>query len=478
MPFFFIQSVRVPNFVRQWLNNHKSKMKIKAILSILAPALLAAACATKQPARPAEQYEALFEEKPSTINIPVDISLRGLERSLNQQLKGVIYEDNDLRDGDNMRIRAEKSQDIRLGVDSQLIKYRVPLSLWIQYDLGISKVEAEGDLSIDFKTAFAITKDWNIVTATEVVRYDWLKKPRLKMGVVNLPIGFIAGLVLENSKATITRNIDRLMQEQFSLRDMVGEAWEKMYKPVLVSEAYNTWLAVNPQAVGMAPLDMRGDRIRGSIFVETLPRVYIGRPPENIRPLPLPPLEVQREAGEGFTVYLNTVISYEEAERIARGQLLGETFSQGKRSVTVQDIELYGQGNKIVVNTVLSGSYNGSIYLIGKPVYNFRKNAIEIESLDYELSSRNFLLKSAGWLLKSTMKNKIEDNMNFLLDYNLQEMKAQFQQQLEEYKISEDVTLKGELSEVSVQNAYLAPESIVVSLAMSGRLNVYVKGLN
>lgn len=448
------------------------------MLWILAPVLLLAACKTKQPARPAEEYEALFEERLSVINIPVEVSLRELERSLNQQLNGIIYEDKDLKDGDNMRIRAEKSQDIRLGIDSQLIKYRVPLSLWIQYDLGISRVEAEGELSVDFKTAFAITEDWNIITVTEVVRHDWLKKPRLKMGMVSLPIGFIADLVLQNSKAALTRDIDKLVQEQFNLRELVGQAWGNMYEPMLVSEAYNTWLTVNPQAIGMTPLDMKGDKIRGAIYVESQPRVNIGRKPENIRPLPLPPLQSRQEAGDDFTIHLNTEISYEEAERIAKSELLGQTFSQGKRSVTVQDIELYGQGNKIVVNTVLSGSYNGSIYLVGKPVYNFRKNTIEIEKLDYDLSSKGFLLKSAGWLLKSAMKNKIEENMNFLLDYNLEEMRGQFQKQLEEYKITDDIILKGELQDLSIQNAYLAPESIIVDLALTGRLNINVKGLN
>lgn len=440
--------------------------------------MLLMGCKSKEPIRPAEQYENLFEERLSLINIPVDISLRGLERSLNQQVKGVVYEDNDLRDGDNMRIRAEKSHDIRLGIDSQLIKYRVPLTLWIQYDLGISKVEAEGELSIDFKTAFAISEDWNITTATRIVRHDWIRKPRLKMGVVNLPIGFIADLVLENSKETLAKNIDALVADQFALRELVGEAWEQMYKPMLVSETYNTWLSINPQAIGMTPLDMRGDRIRGSIFVESRPRVKVGRVPENLNPRPLPRLQIRPEAGDGFTIHLNTEISYEEAERIAKQELLGETFSQGKRSVTVEDIELYGQGNKIVVNTVLSGSYNGNIYLVGKPVYNPRKNTLEIESLDYELSTRNFLLKSAGWLLKSTMKNKIEENMNFLLDYNLQEMQAQFQEQLKEYQITEDVILQGALEGLAIQNAYLAPESIIVDLALSGRLNINVKGLN
>ena len=453
-------------------------MKIKFLLSSIVFLLLLASCKTKMPVRPQEQYRELATEPLSVINIPVDISLRALENSLNQQLDGVIYEDNDIRDGDKMRLRAEKRQDIRLGIDSQLIKYKVPVFLWIQYDLGITRVEAEGELSLDFKTAFAITENWDVITATEVVRYEWLKKPRLKMGMVSLPIGFIAGLILEKSKATLSQNIDQLVQDQFDLRQMVGDAWDKMYEPMLVSEVYNTWLTVNPQKIGMSPLEMKGDRIRGAVFVESRPKVNIGGYMASNRPLPLPPLQSREEAGEGFTIHINTEISYKEAERIAKEEMLGETFSQGKRSVRVEDIELYGQGDKIVVNTMLSGSYNGSIYLIGKPIFNAKKNTIEIENLEYELGTRNFLVKSAGWLLKSAMKKRIEENINFLMDYNLQEIKVQFQEQLRDYEIAEGVVLNGDLEGLSIQDAFLSQESIIVGLALKGYLDVKVKGLN
>ncbi len=453
-------------------------MKLNYIIGICLLALLYSACKSTKPVRPVEEYEELMEERISVINIPVDISVRELETSLNQQLKGVLYEDKNLKDGDNMRIRAEKRQNIRLGIDSQLIKYRVPLSLWIQYDLGISRVEAEGEIALDFKTAFDIRDDWRVVTTTEIIRYDWLDKPRLKMGMVNLPIGFIADLVLQNSKQTITRSIDELVREQFNLREMVNEAWEKMYEPMLVSEEYSTWLAVNPQSIGMTPLLMERGRISGTIQVESKPKVRVGLAPAGLAVVPLPPLKRQEEAGDDFIIHINTEITYEEAERIAKAQLVGETFSQGKQSVVIKDIELYGQGKKIVVNTVLAGSYNGSIYLAGEPVYDPRKNTLDIENLDYTLDTRSFLVRSAGWLLKSAIKNRIEDNMNFLLDYNLQEMKTQFQEQLEEYKITEDVLLNGHLEGLSIQNAYLAPDAIIVDLALKGNLNVRVKGLN
>ncbi|MCB0572265.1 MAG: DUF4403 family protein [Phaeodactylibacter sp.] len=425
-----------------------------------------------------EEYQALFEDTPSTLNIPVDIDVRELEQSINEQLKGLLYEDNDIRDGDKMMIRAEKKEPIRLSVDSNLIQYRVPLALWIKYDLGISKVEAEGDIALNLKTAFGLSPNWDITTKTEIEGYDWLRKPRLKMGGFNLPIGFIADLVLKNSKSVVTRNIDQAVRDQFDLRTMVQDAWKQMYKPILVSEDYNTWLTVNPQFIGMTPLVTQGNHITATIFVEGKPHVRIGQQPQPIQPLPLPPLQMKASAGDDFTLHLNTEITYEEAERLAKAQLLGETFSQGKRSVLIEDVELYGQGDKIVVNTVLRGSYNGSIYLVGKPVYNPQKNTIDVESLEYTLDTRNFLVRSAGWLLKSTMKKKIEENMNFLLDYNLKEMQAQFQEQLHNYKLTEKVTLDGELRELGIENAYLSQESIIIALALKGKLNILVKGLN
>jgi hypothetical protein len=425
-----------------------------------------------------EQYETVYEEKSSVINIPVEIDIRELEQALNEQLRGALYEDNDLKDGDRMMIRAEKRENIRLSIDSNLIKYRVPLKLWIKYDLGISKVEADGLLTLDFRTSFEITRDWQVRTLTEIASHEWAQKPRLRMGVVNLPIGFIADMVLKNSRAVISRNIDELVKEQFNLRTLVEDAWSQMFQPLLISEEYSTWLTVNPQLIGMTPLSMRGQYIRSNIFVEGQPRVRVGREPEHLRPAPLPPLQVRQEVGEGFTLHLNTDITYEEAERIAKLQLLNETFSQGKHSVTINNIELYGQGTQMVVNIGLRGSYNGSIYLIGTPTYDPRRNSIDIDDLEYTLDTRNFLMRSAGWLLKSTIKKKIAENMNFLLDYNLKEMQAQFQEQLRDYKISEGISLRGELRELGIQHAYLRPESIAVELVLKGRVNVDVKGLH
>jgi hypothetical protein len=450
-----------------------------AIFCLIIFSIWASACKTaKQPARPMERYDELFEERTSAINIPVRISVKEIEQSINKQLQGVIYEDRDFSDGDNMMVKAQKKEDITLSMDNQSIKYRVPVSLWIKYDTGLGKVEADGEIALSFRTTFAINPDWSLSTVTDVENYQWLRQPRLKMGAVSLPVGFIANLVLNRSKKAISKSIDELVSESFRMEELIADAWRQMQYPILVSEEYNTWLTVNPQRMGMTPLSVVNDEAQSTIFVESKPIVNLGQMPARKAILaPLPPFAYSPELDQNFSIHLDADIPFKEAERIARTELVGETFSQGKRSVKIENVELYGQGENIVVNTTLSGSYYGHIYLVGKPVFNPARNAVDLQNLKFTLETENFLYKSAAWLLKSTIRKKIQDNLNFMLDYNLVEIRNQARQQLENYRITEGIRLKGHLEGLNISNAYLTQESIIVRVAIVGNLEVHVSGL-
>ncbi len=452
---------------------------MQKIWILLASLLLLFSCKTAQLTKPMEQYDRRVEEnQTSIINIPVRINLRELEKALNAQLSGVLYEDRDLNDGDKTILRAEKSEDIRLKVTGQSIQYRVPVKVFVKYDIGIAVLEASGEIALHFKTDFAVDRDWNMTTVTNLENYEWLRQPRLKMGSLNVPVGFIADIVLKQSKAVITRSVDEQIKEKINLRQMIGDTWKLMFDPVLVVPEYNTWLLVNPQNIGMTPLVTLDDMILSTIVVESQPRVYLGEKPTSFTPSSLPPFVMRDTTKTDFVVNISTEVPYSEAERLARAKLQGETFSEGKRSVTIEDIELYGQGTKLIINTNLSGSYNGSIYLSGRPFFDSQKNIIDIKDLDFTLETRNFLHKSAAWLLKGTLRNRIEENMQFLLDYNLSELKKQLQQQLSNYKVTQNIFLEGQLDELFIQDAFLAPETIRVEVALRGKLKVQVNGLN
>ena len=445
--------------------------------------LLNVSCKTTKPVRPVEQYteKDRFEPQVSIIRIPVNINLSGLESTLNEKLDGTLYEDNDLNDGDKMMVKAIKDGNIKLDAEGMAIKYQVPLDLWIQYDTGFGKVEATAKLTMDFISNYSIGSDWKLKTVSKLESYEWKEKPRIQLGVISIPVASIANLIIGRSEEMITENIDSMVAESFKLEEYVTDAWKLMFEPFELSPEYQTWLLAKPSDIGMSPIVVKDRQIQSTIIVQSKPELLFGLAPMPSRLLPLPKFSYRylgEGADRGFQIYVEATMSYDEAESLSKQSLLGQRFESGKRAVVVEDIELYGQGNKLVINLKMSGSYNGSIYFTGTPVFDARRNRIEIENLDYTLDSKNFLLKSAAWLGKSKIKSMIQENMDFLLDYNLRDAQKQMQETLGGYEIAEGIHLKGTLEELKLYNAYLTTDGIKVAVALNGEIDISIEGLS
>jgi len=442
--------------------------------------LLVGCSSSKKLEKPMASYEDYPASKVSVLNIPILIQLEELKNNLNRQLEGAVYEDKDMDDGDDMMLRASKSKkgEIDFTIDTNRIKYTVPLDLWVKYDAGFTYVEGEGEIALKMVTDLSIREDWSVDTKTKIITHEWLRKPKIRMAGMSLPVSALANLALRTGRRRITGQIDTLLRENIDLKTRMTELWKQMFQPLQVSPEYNTWLIVNPQSVGMTALESDAESVFSTVVVESQPQIKLGQKPDSLPPTPLPPFRFLEASNDTFQLNLNTQVTYREAERLAKAEMVGETFESGKRSVTVEDLEIYGKGDKLVVNTVLSGSYAGEVYLEGEPVYDRKKNRIEVKKMDYTLSTRNFLHKSAGWLLKSAIKNRIQESMDFYLDENLGAMEDQIRQQLNNYPLLEGVLLNGDLEDLQIRNVYLTSEAIVVYIGLAGKVNIRVAGLN
>lgn len=234
---------------------------------------------------------------------------------------------------------------------------------------------------------------------------------------------------------------------------------------------------MNPQKISMTPIQSDKDDLQATVLIESKPTITFGDMPTDPDLHPLPPFAFAEAGGDEFLIRIGTEISYDEAERLVKETIQGERFDYGKRHVVIDDIELYGQGNKLVVNTKISGSYSGDIFMTGRPEFNEKKNSIDIKDLKYTVDTRNFLLRSAGWLLRSKFKNMMQSNLDFLLETNLKEIESQIKQQLDDYELTDNFIVNGDLSEINIANAYLAPEGMRVDVALKGKVDVRMKKL-
>lgn len=429
---------------------------------------------------PGEQYAPVADTPLiSTLTIPVNIAVNDLTNSLNARLQGVLYDDNSFTDNgnDDLMLKVTKTQPITLFLSGNTFKYRVPVKLWVKQKLFLGTAEAEGELALNLKTTFAINPDWSLQTQTVVEYHEWLAKPVLKTGLGNINIESLANLALNRSKNTLSQTLDRTVSQQFSLKPYVQEAWSALQEPVLLDESYRMWIKTTPLSISMTPLVTDWNSIRAKISVECFNDVTFGEKPAFRENSSLPDLRTITDAPDEFQVRIATDVPFPEAERLARNMMLGQVFESGKKKVTVQDIQLWGNNDRVVVNTKLSGSFNGNIYFIGRPVFNAARNQIEVADLDFHTDTRNFLLKSAAWLFSGPIKKRMRDAMTFPLDQDIADLKKSVQESLNYYQIQPGVVLTGIVDSISVDRTRVTASGIRVDLFSKGKVSVDVKGL-
>jgi Domain of unknown function (DUF4403) len=438
--------------------------------------------ATTNAPRPAESYATETVEQPllSSLAIPVSIPVSELLRKINGTLsQAALYEDYSYDDGgrDDLMMNAWLSQNITANLSNNNIQYRVPLKLWLKKRLLVGEAEAVAELALSFRTTYTINPDWTLSTKTTVEYHEWLSKPVLKTGLGDVSVETLANLALNRSKKSLAESLDEVVSQQMSLRPYVESMWTALQTPSLLSDEYKMWIKTTPTSIAMTPIRSWNNTLQSTIAVECINEVTFGTQPFFRANSVLPNLTLKDQVTDNFQMQFATDVPFGEAERLARQMMVGQVFESGKNKVQVQDVQIWGNNDRLIVNSKLSGSFNGDVFFSGRPKFNPQKNSIEVADLDFHVDTRNFLYKSAAWLFQGPLKRKMAAAMVFPLDENLNTLKTSVQETLNRYEIQPGIILTGTLDSVKVNDTRLTPSGIRVDIFSKGKVSLDVQGL-
>ena len=439
--------------------------------------LLLIACKTKQPVVLDNPILKKIDEKQiSSIYIPIKLAKQDLEKTINERIGEVIFEDDNLN-GDNISVKASRRDSIKISLRDSTILYTVPLHIWVKKKIAlIGNTEAEGALVLQFATNYRLNEDWTIQTQTKIEDYEWTETPKINVLGANIPVAAIADRILLSSKERITNEIDKLVSDGLSIKDFVDKAWAQIQQPILVSEEYKSKVKITPYGLAISPFRLQEDTITSTLFVQGLSEVGIGNQTSFAQNAPLPPLKVQDFKAEPFEVRLLAKIPFEELEEVAKANLIGETYSFGKRDITVEDLSMRKDGDKLAVDLTVSGDHDGVLELKGVPSFDATNKQIDIKKVEFKLTTKNFLLKTAKWLFTDLIINKIEGNLQYSIEEDLEEIKKQIQAQLANYEIQPGINVEGQVAELKVLDVGMGETTVNAVVELSGKVQVIAAG--
>lgn len=430
---------------------------------------------------PSNDTPIVFKNKTSFVTLPISISIAEIEHQLNKNLTGLIYNDTLMSD-DKTQMKIWKTAPILLTEKQGNIVSVIPLKIWAKFKYGTEfmglndtrEISLNGTITLN--SASQLT-NWKLTTQSKIEDFAWSESPSILVAGKNIPITYIINPTLRVFKDKISKKIDEAIDKTCDFKPHVLKVIEKLSVPFKTSEQYETWFKMVPIELYVTEAKLSKSKITMEMGLKCNMQTMVGQQPKNGFDASKIVLKPVGTIPEKTTASVVAVSTYESASSIVTKNFQGQEFGSGSRKITVQKVSLWHKDGKIVIALDVLGSINGTIYLIGIPNYNSITKEIYFDQLEYVLNTKNILLKSANWLMQSTILSKIQENCRYSIKGNLEEGKQSLKPYLTNYSPMKGVFVNGTLNDFEFEKIELTDKAIIAFITTSGKIKIKVDGM-
>jgi hypothetical protein len=153
-------------------------------------------------------------------------------------------------------------------------------------------------------------------------------------------------------------------------------------------------------------------------------------------------------------------------------------MKNGGKEITIHDIYMKREGEKLVVVSDVTGTINGKLLVSGKPVFDNNKQKFYTEDIDIEIETKNVIHKASAWLVKGKIKNKLRDMLDFSIHENLDQLQVLINEQISSYSREEELEFKADLQRLHVEKFVLDNDKLHAFVTLDIFLQSKIYNLN
>ena len=418
--------------------------------------------------------------------MPVKIPLSEIGNIINASVKDLIFEDTSFTDNNNdqFKVKVWKTRAIRLvGGTQQNLLVEVPLKIWVEKGIGTFGVYSYQQTTFEtvmyFNMQLTFNNNWNMTTQTSPMGFKWVKKPVLDFGRIQVPITSLVEESLKKQQADFCKTIDDMMLAQLNFQKYAVLAWNQFAQPFKISEEYSTWLKITPVSVNVTPLVFYGNQIEANIGIDAFSETFTGqRPAATSLIKSIANFNFVQTLPQKFLLQTTANIPFTEATKIAEQLFLWKEFDfrEGKSKIKINAVKVYGENERVMIETTTEGAVNGISYISGVPVYNETLRKIILKDTKFKLKTKNILHKTGTLLFQNKIVTMIEQEYGIptaeLEDSSKKSIEEAFNK--EYYK---GLKMEGKVFNVKPTQILLNPNGITAVVDTEAQMKLRVQGM-
>jgi hypothetical protein len=458
-------------------------MHMKAIISVFILIVLFSSCATFHPAAPSAVMEKITppESVVSILNMPVEVDLTPYYSMVEKNVSSVFEGADNPCEGIRYSYQFLRSP-FHISGNKDLLRFSFAAKYKIKacycakclsdvcllptpnFSCGYSEPMRKVD--VGYFSKIKLLPNYRLSSQTKLEKFDPIDKCNISFMNIDVTDKLMKVMREELSKAG--KSVDSQLSA-YDLKPYLQDIWNKLFEAQAVGN-YG-YFNINPEAISMSDLSMTGSKLNLKLGLRCRPIFSTSFVPVVAASLP----NLSNPTNQsGFKVYTDLVLKYNDLSRLINEKLAGYTYKYKKKKLIVNSIHISGLSNsKLLLKLDFIGYRKGIIYLVGTPIFDVANNTISIPDLNFELKSRNVLLKSASWLLNEKITAKIKSSAVFDLNQMMQQYKGNINEQLNK-QLTENVSMKGVIDSINVQSLLTSSESVFLRVYSSGQLSISV----
>lgn len=447
---------------------------------------LFSACGSIQPEAPTTANQ-IVPVKPmpsvaSTINIPIRIELKPFiklaDQSFDKEFKGADNPCSGLRY--QYKLKREpiqlsgKGKTVFLGLDvaygfsgeycagcvfDNCINPPIPFSCgWGEETLRRAKIKLKSDVEL--------TSNYRIKSSTSFTEFTPIDPCRVTFAQININDVLMGQIRPE--LGNLAKMIDTEIGKQ-DLKPYILPVWKALQEDIQIPST--GYLRFQPQSLSVSEINMNGSVLNFNVGLTAIPTIQ--STPWNIPSSGLPTLSPYKK-GSGFEVYTDLKMNYDSLSKQLFDIMKTESYALGKEKINITSLRLFPAGEKLGVAVGFAGTKKGMFYLLGNPAFDNSKASLALKNVEYDIATKNVLIKTAKWMMDETIRKKLEEQMVFDLSDLMNLTKKSIAESLNQ-TMDGGVKIKGTLKSLEINGWSLQQDALWVRAKTLGDIQVIME---
>jgi len=311
-----------------------------------------------------------------------------------------------------VEVELKKAGTAISSLEGKSLTIQVPVDIALKRQAGLFTVEGNGGLSLKLKINYDINNNIQLKTKTEMISHEWLTKPKLEIGALNIPVETLTNLVLNHYESILTAKVDNEINGKANLTGYLNQAIYTLESQINKSIPLDSTLDIKFDKIENLTPTSKENKVSvegamgfalslqdsGKVKDDMLPSVgWISKLPKSIP--------------AGVTISLGyTDIAKELVSRLSNVNMGGRNFE-----ITHIDLS-YEDHLKILLE--LNEPIKGNVVITGLPFFDKGTGVLDAKNIDVNVNPSNIIYKLTAPLVNKFAEGKISE----YLPFNMKEM--------------------------------------------------------